>query len=277
MNTIVMHQSVDLDCITASWLILRFLPGWIDAEIQFIPAGTTLNNKGPDVDSHIIHIDTGFGKFDHHQTNEFTTATKLVLKHLLANNYIEKKLIQALERLVETVNEIDHFKEVYYPNPDHDRYDFMLHQIIEGLKSPLKQDLKILETGLILIDAIFQIFRNKVKAEDAIKKGFIFHTYYGKSIIMETQNEEAMKLALKQGFGLTCRKDPVKGSIRIKSHPDPKNDLTPVYQEIKKIDKSGTWFLHVSKHILINASSKNPNFIPSQLTSQKLIEILKKI
>lgn len=277
MHIIVTHRSVDIDCITACWLIKRYLPDWKEAEIKFVDAGSTYKQLPPDSDKNIIHVDTGFGKFDHHQTAEFTTATKKVFEFLLKNNNIENKLIPALTRMVDIVNELDHFQEVNYPDPTNDRYDFMLQQIIEGLKGALGKDEKIMDTSIYLLDAIFQIFRNKVKAEETIKKGFVFHSKYGKCIVMESPNEEAMKLALKSGFCLVARKDPIKGNIRIKTLPGKKYDLTPINEQIKKFDKKGTWFMHVSKNMLLNSSSKNPHFFPSPLSSQKLIEIIKKI
>lgn len=277
MHIIVTHRSVDIDCITACWLIKRFLPDWKEADVEFVNAGSTKNSLPADSDKNIIHVDTGFGQFDHHQKNDFTTATKKTFEYLAKNNHINQKYYYSLEKMIAVVNDLDHFKEVHYPDPANDRYDFMLHQIIEGLKGVLGKDKEIMETGFILLDAIFQIFRNKVKAEEAIKKGFVFHSKYGKSIIMETQNEEAMKLALKNGFTLVLRKDPIRGHVRIKTFPDKKYDLTIIYETILKVDKKGTWFLHVNKHMLLNSSSKNPNFIPSPLTSKKLIEIIKNI
>lgn len=277
MKIIVTHRSVDLDCITACWLIKRFLPGWIEAEIEYIDAGSTKDNKSPDSSDSIIHVDTGFGKFDHHQVNDYSSASGLVLKYLSVNNHILTKSEKPLERLVDMVTKLDHFDEVNFPDANLDRYDFMIHQIIEGLKGVLGKDNKITETGFILLDAIFQIFKNKVKAEEAIKKGFVFHSRFGKSLMMESQNEEAMKLALKSGYCLAARKDPVRGNIRIKTLPGEKFDLTPVYEKIKLLDKKGTWFFHISRNMLLNSSSKNPNFIPSSLSTKKLIEIIKNI
>lgn len=277
MNIIVTHQSIDLDAITACWLVKNFLPGWSEATITFVPAGSTLDQKPPDTDSNIIHVDTGLGKFDHHQTNDYTSASKRVYEYLLEKGNITSKLQKPLEKLVTVVNETDHFAEVFYPEPSSDRYDFLLSQIIEGLKSPLKKDEKIMETGLILLDAVFQVFKNKVRGKEAIKNGFVFRSKWGKTLAMESKNEEAVKLALKMGFHLVVKKDPDRGNVRIKTQPDKKLDLTPFYKAILKNDKKGTWFLHVSKNMLLNSSSKNPHFVPTSLSLQKLIEIIKGI
>lgn len=277
MKTLVTHQSVDLDAITACWLIKRFLTDWDEAELKFVPAGSTLDSIPPDAKPSIIHVDTGMGKFDHHQLDEYTSASKRILEYLLKKDLISLKHKKPLEKLVTIVNECDHFGEVYYPEAPSDRYDFLLSQIIEGLKAPLHDDKKITEIGFILLDAVFQILKNKVKAEETIEKGFVFHSKWGKSLAIESKNEEAVKLALKLGFKFVVKKDPDRGNARIKTLPDTKLDLTPLYTQIKKYDKKGTWFLHVSKNMLLNSSSKNPNFIPTSLTLQRLIEIIKKL
>ena len=44
MKVVVTHSSPDLDAITSVWLIKRFLPGWEDANIQFVPAGERIGN-----------------------------------------------------------------------------------------------------------------------------------------------------------------------------------------------------------------------------------------
>lgn len=277
MKTIVTHLSPDLDSITSCWLIKYFLPGWKEAEIKFVPAGSTLENKPPDGNPDIIHLDTGMGKFDHHQKNDYTSATKLVFEFLSEKKDFNLKVKKPLERIINFVNDIDHFAEVDFPSPTSDVYDFSLHQIIEGLKPTLGNDQKLMEVGFTMLNAILQIFRNKVRAEVDIKHGFVFHSSFGRSIVMETKNEEATKLALKMGFNLVGRKDPLRGNIRIKTRPDKCLDLSPLYKQILKVDKKGTWFFHISKNMLLNASSKNPNFIPSSISTQQLIEIIKKI
>ncbi|MFN4213065.1 MAG: chromate resistance protein ChrB domain-containing protein, partial [Microgenomates group bacterium] len=129
MKYIVTHLSADLDSITSCWLIKRFLPGWKKAKIILVPAGSTLNNKPADDNPEVIHVDTGLGRFDHHQTDEFTCATKKVFEYLQEKKYLKKNQIKPLERIVEFVNLIDHFQEVYFPQAENDRYDFSLHQI----------------------------------------------------------------------------------------------------------------------------------------------------
>ena len=116
MKTIVTHLSPDLDAIASVWLIKKYLPDWNGAQIKFVPSGTTLDDQLPDSDKNIIHVDTGLGKFDHHQTNDYTSATKLVYKYLVGRDFVEEKEIKPLEKIVEYVNSTDHFAEVFIPS-----------------------------------------------------------------------------------------------------------------------------------------------------------------
>jgi len=187
MKTIVAHLSPDLDAITSCWLVKRFMPDWKNAQIKFVPAGTTLDNKSPDENPEIIHVDTGGGRFDHHQTNNHTSATKLVFEFLLNNKLIRSRDEKALQRIIDFVTDIDHFSEVYFPEADSDRYDFILRQIIDGLKSVLKDDLKLTEHVFPLLDAVLIVFKNKISAEKDLEKGLTFHSYLGKSESMDCQ------------------------------------------------------------------------------------------
>ncbi|MEK7597679.1 MAG: hypothetical protein AAB441_03485 [Patescibacteria group bacterium] len=277
MKTIVTHLSPDLDAIASCWLIKKYLTDWDSAEIKLVPAGTTLNDELPDDNNNIIHVDTGMGKFDHHQTNDYTSAAKLVYKYLIGRDLIEEREIRALEKIVEYVNSTDHFAEVFYSEPDADRYDFMIRQLVDGLKVISREEAKLTEIIFQLLEAVLIVFKNKVSAEEEIKNGYVFKSYLGRSIAIESKNEEAVKLALKKGFALVIRRHPEVGFTRIKTLPDKKFSLKKIYENILKIDKKGSWFFHISGHMLLNGSSGNPKLIPTSLSLNKIIEIVKGI
>lgn len=277
MKTIVIHPSVDLDCITASWLVKRFFPDWNEADIEFIPYQGTWNNIAVDSQPDVLYLDVGMGKFDHHQRSEYTSATKLVFEHALSNGYIEGKSQDALNRLVTLVNEIDHFAEWNYPDASSDKWDLALFQIVGGLKQKGYEDRNILSVIHTCLDGVLQLMKNKIKAEEEIKKGYVFHSKWGKTLAMNTGNDEAMRLAQKTGYSMVITKNPDDGNIRIKTVPLPTHDLTPLHKKIMEKDTKGSWYLHISCHMLLNGSKKKPGYIPSPLTLQQLIEIIKSL
>lgn len=277
MKTIVTHLRPDLDAAGSSWLIYTYLPGWSNAEFQFVGAGSTLDNLPPDDNENVIHVDTGLGKFDHHQFQAKLSATKVVYDYLFKENHIPERDKEALERVVDYVTTIDNFGEIYYNNPNDDLYQFLLHELIEGHKAKVANDTELIRYAFTSLDAALQILKNKARAEKEIKEGFVFECKFGKSLALETKNEEATKIALKQGYKLVIRKDPDKGHARYKTPPERQYDLSAVYEVVKKKDKKGTWFLHASKNMLLNGSSKNPHTVATELSLPQLIEIVKKI
>lgn len=50
---------------------MRF-DGASDAELDFVPAGSTWHDPAPDANPQIIHVDTGGGRYDHHQRKSRT-------------------------------------------------------------------------------------------------------------------------------------------------------------------------------------------------------------
>ena len=277
IKTLVTHISPDLDAITSMWLIVRNLHGWEHPQIFFVPAGQTLNNEHPDDNPDIIHVDTGMGKFDHHQLKKRTSAARRVLDYVKEHGQIRKTNEEPLERLVDVVTLYDNFGEANFPDPTNDIYNFSINEIISGLKVVLEDDHEAVEHTFIMLDALLLSIKNKMSAEEEMKKGITIRTKWGKSLIVETSNDEVLKQGLKSGYTFIARKDPNRGIIRIKTLPDKDYDLTPLYEAILKQDKKGTWFLHSSKNMLLNGSSKNENSVASPLTAAKLIEIIKSV
>jgi hypothetical protein len=97
----------------------------------------------------------------------------------------------------------------------------------------------------------------------------------------ETLNDTVLKLAQKMGYVVVVRKDPRKGYVRIKALPEDGKkkgvDLTLAYEQLRKIDPDATWFLHISKKMLLNGTPKNPKMKPSKLNVRDIIKVLERI
>ena len=272
MKTIVTHIGTDLDAITYIWLVKMYFPGWEEANVAFVPAGKTLNNTPPDDNPDVIHVDTGFGKYDHHQSDADTCAAQLVYAEVQKT----KSEDQAMTRMLSVVNEVDHFREVFYPNPTADFWDFSLVAAIDGWRLLFSDNpIKIVSLGMDNLDALYKTFQNKVWAEKEMKeKSVLFETKWGKAFGIETTNDEVVHLGQKMGFAVVIRRDPKKGYMRIKSLPKDEIDLTQVYNTLKEKDQKATWFLHASRHMILNGSAKNPDMKPTILTLQQIIDVL---
>ncbi len=45
MKIIVTHMSPDWDAITSVWLLKKYLSGWQEADVRFVPAGQKFKNR----------------------------------------------------------------------------------------------------------------------------------------------------------------------------------------------------------------------------------------
>ena len=283
---IVTHHAPDLDAITSTWLLKRFhAQKFADAHVGFVNPGEKISLEEAEelgCQLHeITYVDTGFGEFDHHQPDramQRVCATSLVYDHL-CEVYPDKKDDKALQSIVEMANTIDHFEEVLWPEPDAERYLFMIHELIRGheFTDPHNDDSQM-HFGFQCLDNIYATLNQYHKAKDIIKnKGEEFEIRGGKAIVLITRNDDTIKVAQRMGYTLVARKDPKLGHIRIKVRPDSNITLHDLYEKIKEVDKEGTWFFHGGGKMLLNGSQKNHNQKPSQLNADQLVIILKEI
>ncbi len=318
MRIIVAHNSPDLDAIASVWLIKKFLQGWEEAEVRFVPAGERIRELKPQTSNlksaieeingdEVIHVDTGFGPLDHHDTDDTSiSAASLTWEFIKkaessrfeaeSSERVQDKM-GAIERMVEVVVDVDHFKEIFWDNPLASYHEFSVLGILDGLKiqKPNQDDFYI-DFIMQCLDAVLHNFENRIWAEREIKeKGVEFETRFGKGLGLETINDSVVKLAQKMGYSIVVRKDPRKGYVRVKARPSKRLgssklasnseekklnaeiDLTLVYEKMKKMDPSATWFLHISKKMLLNGSVKNPKMRATRLSLNDIIEVLRAI
>lgn len=285
MKVIVTHHSPDLDAITSIWLIKRFLPGWEEAKVKFVPAGERLAISSQKLEvieknggDEVIHVDTGLGPLDHHQTADNNVSAASLTFDFVKEKINGSEKQQAIERIVRVVVDADHFKEALWPEPMADYHEFSLLGIVEGLRNqfPRRERFHV-EFIIKCLNAILHHFENRIWAEKEIKKGIKFKLGKEVGIAFETINDTVLPLAQKSGFSIVLRKDPRKGYVRIKVRPDRNFDLTPVYKKLRQLDPQASWFLHISKKMLLNGTTKNPTMRPTKLTLQEIMKVLEKI
>lgn len=283
---IVTHHSPDLDAVTSVWLLKRFdSQNFADAQLAFVNPGESLSENeavalGFEANE-ITHVDTGMGEFDHHQpnqTDQTICAASLVYDYLI-KIHPELKNDEALKIIVEFVTEIDHFKEIFWPNANDTKYNFMIHELIKGMEAfdPHNDDSQ-LHFGMTCLDCAYANLTQHVKAEQIIsKKGVVFKIKAGTAMSLDTRNDATIKMAQKMGHVLVVRKDTNQGNIRIKARPDADINLKALYEKIKQVDDAGTWFYHPSGKMLINGSRKHHNQTPSPLTLHQVEAMIKEI
>lgn len=283
---IVTHHAPDLDAVTATWLLKRFhAQEFADAKIAFVSAGQKMNlHEAEEYGSQlheITYVDTGFGEFDHHQPNramQKICAATLVFDHVCT---LHPELVEdrALQAIVQLANDVDHFGEVHWPEPASDRYLFMIQNLIRGHEytDPHNDDSQM-HFGFQCLDNAYAALTQHFKAIEIIKtKGREIILKEGKALVLLTRNDDTIKVAQKEGYMLVARKDPKLGHIRIKVRPDAPFNLDALNARIAEVDKKGTWFYHGSGKMLLNGSAKNNQQMPSPLTFEQLIVLIREI
>lgn len=261
-TTIVGHLAPDLDCITAIWLIVRFWPAE-DADILFVPAGTTLNNQPPDSDPQILHVDTGMGRFDHHH---------IVSTDICAAELIRQELIPddpAIQRMIRQVCQIDHAIA-----PANEHGFFNINALIAGynLLFPNRPH-HVAYAMFPNIDAWYEHEARQFRFEQAFARRLEFETPWGLGIAMESKDGASSKLAYGHGAVLYAYRDGHGWmGIAAKSHSNV--DLSFVYYDLQIIDQGADWYLHPNKRLLLCGSAKSPPRTPSRLTLDELVRVI---
>lgn len=284
IKLLVTHQNPDPDAVAACWLFIKYGGrNFEGAQLYFVPSGTEVSDEVLEAKGirreETIHVDTGMGPFDHHQPgNQVRDSATLKVYEYLTLKQPDLKQDEGLRRVVQFINDNDHFAACWWPEADNDRYVFMLEDILKGLRQARGfNDRELTEFAMICLDAILSSMKQKVSAEKEMSEGREFESPWGKALAIENNNDEVIKLAQKRGYSLVVRKEADKGHLRIKAVPERGIDLTPVYEAIKSADQTGTWFFHPSKTMLINGSRHNSTHVASPLTLDEVVEIIKSI
>lgn len=285
MPLLVTHKAPDLDAIASVWLLTRFdAQHFAGSRIAFVPAGQTITDEAAArlgyLPTQVTHVDTGMGKFDHHQqarAGREYSAAKLIYDYLL-EIHPDLKHDEALKLMVDHFLDVDHFGEAFWPDANHPRYQFMLHHLLTGMDSTqLDSDNNQVDLGCRLLDFVYASMKHFVTSQQKLTEGETFDLKTGgKGFALLTNNDEVIATAQKAGYQLAIVKSEKTGHIRIKARPDAPFDLKPVYDEILQKDPIGTWYYHLSGKMLLNGSKKNSQQVASPLSLAEVVAIVRK-
>jgi len=229
----------------------------------------------------VTHVDTGKGEFDHHvpeRAGPQYSATSLVYDYLV-RIHPEYQADAALREMVAIVTEIDHFGEVFWPDANNPRYEFMLHQIIDAMDAtPTNDDSYQVELGHRLLDFVYASMKRHLLATQRLGEGVAFDLKTGgQGFAILTGNEEVLSVAQKAGYLLVIKKDRNTGHIRIKARPDAPFDLAGVRDLVLAEDQVGTWYYHPSGKMFLNGSKKSGVHVASPLTLEQIVALVRQV
>jgi hypothetical protein len=258
---IVGHLSPDLDCLCAIWILRRW-GNFADATLRFVPSGQTLDNLPADSNPAIAHVDTGHGRFDHHGAADHSlSATELVRRAVAPDEPV-------LQRLARSVTLLDHALASGGTAPD-------ICDLIEGYNLLYPQSPEAVALAMIAsFDAWYAYEAKQLRLEDAFAQRVEFETPWGLGIAMESDDGGSSRLAFGAGAVLYAYRDG-RGNMGIAARSRAPVNLTPILRELKRIDGKADWFLHPSKRLLLCGTPKAPPRVPSRLTLDELVGVLR--
>ena len=260
--TIVGHLAPDLDCLTAIWMLLR-CEQHANAEIEFVSAGSTWQGQPVDTNPLVIHVDTGGGRYDHHQRNAPNLCSAELVRRAVAPYY------RAIERMVRQVCLIDNARA-----PAGEMGFFNINALITGynLLFPTRPH-HVAYAMLPNLDAWYEHEARQLRLEQAFARRIEFDTRWGLGIAMESEDGGSSRLAYGRGAVLYAYRDN-HGWMGIAAQARSDVDLTLVYHDLQAIDREADWFLHPNHRLLLCGSAKAPPRIPSQLSLPELVRVI---
>ncbi len=258
---IIGHLNPDIDCLCAIWILRR----WHNLEhaaLQFVPSGQTFNGAPVDSDLNIIHVDTGHGRFDHHQVVDHTlSATELVRRTVAPDDLVLRRIAQAVTRL-------DHALAEGGTAPN-------ICDLIGGFNALYPEAPTLVAQSMFVnFDAWYANEAKQMRLEQAFAERIEFDTPWGFGIAMESDDGGSSRLAYSAGAVLYAYRDG-KGNMGIAARSRAQVDLTQVLRDLRRIDPQADWFLHASKRMLLCGTPKSPPRTPSQLSLQELVGVLR--
>jgi hypothetical protein len=262
-SIIVGHLAPDLDCLIAIWILVRFGEA-SDAAFQFVPAGQTLDDRPPDSDPTIVHVDTGGGCFDHHQhADPLLSASELVRRAVAPGD-------RPLQRLVEQVTRLDNAtcrgKQSIF---------FNINDLIDGYNAlfPNKPH-HVAQAMLPNFDAWYEHEMRELRLEQAFARRLEFYTCWGLGIAMQSNDGASSRLAYRHGAVLYVYRNG-SGYMGIAAQSRSDVDLQPVYTDLKRLDPDADWYLHPNHRLLLCGTAKAPPRQKSRLSLEELVEIIR--
>lgn len=243
------------------WLLRRW-GGMEAAALRFVPSGQTLDGLPADSDPRVIHVDTGRGRFDHHTVNDPTlSATELVRRAVRPSD-------QILERIALAVTRIDHAQATAGTAPNIldliDGYNLIHADAPEAVAHAMFSN----------FDAWYAQEAKQLRLEAAFAERIEFDTPWGFGIAMESDDGGSSRLAYSAGAVLYAYRDG-KGNMGIAARSRSSVDLTQVLNDLRRIDPGADWYLHPSKRLLLCGTPKSPPRVPSKLSLDELIGVLR--
>lgn len=272
MKKLITHINPHLDDIAAIWLIKKFIPGFADAEINFISA-----NEGKDglkETEDLLYIGVGLGKYDEHKdATKNESAMSLVWIDIKSRNLNTKEKYEnlAIDEMVSWNTLIDTAKM-----PLGEFHSFEVEAFIRSKEGTKEDSLKTIDLGIEILNRILPVLVKKYKSLDTWKERVEFSSKWGKTVAVDSEDFDR-DIADKNKVELLLKRNPKSGFVGFTSPGISNTDLTEIYEKLKSLDPEAEWFLHQGKKMVLCGADSAPNAKKTKLNFSELIDVIKSL
>lgn len=273
--TIVTHRRPHLDEVCALWIIQKYWPNFGDADIVFIntgPDGGDVWNEIP-ADTHplVIYVGVGRGRFDEHKGDQGASAASLVWAETKRLFNPRKGESLAIDRLVDYARREDLAE---FMLEEHREYS--LPSILNGLFGTQNRDSQtVYEIGRKILDAILFELYKQISVERDWQGRVDFDTPWGLGAACVSDVPGIDRQAFRNGYVIVITHNTTNTYAGFRAKPGSAVDLTEAFMQIKQLEPDKPWFLHQSKKMLLCGGDIADQGSYSELTLDRLMEIVR--
>ncbi len=236
--------------------------GATNVALHFVPAGETLDGQVVDSDSAIIHVDTGGGRYDHHQRYSLDEcAAELVRRAIAPEN-------QVLAQLVNQVLLID------TASASATEQAFTVTSLIAGFNLLFPNSPSQVASAMLPnLDAWYEHESRLLRLADSFAARIEFDTPWGLGVAVESADGASSRMAYGLGAVLYVYRDG-NGWMGVVARSRSHVDLAELYAEVRRLDGDADWYLHPNRRLLLCGTAKAPARTPSRLSLDELVQII---
>lgn len=271
-KTLVTHLFPHLDDIAGFWLLVRFDPAFKNARLTFVPTSA----RGIRLRADEVGVGVGRGQYDEHKGDKKDSATSLVWKDLKRRKLLPSGLRgKAVQAMVDYVRRGDLGEFIGQPGNF-----FNLSSVFQTLAGlPGKNSAAATRIGLEVLDAVAVLYGERIKVEEAIRKGTHFKTKLGACVALATDAipGSVSSVIAEQGFALVVLQHPSKAYLHVRATPSSLFDLTTLAAEVRAAEPNKEWYFHHSKKMLLQGDLVAPTPVRTKFTLKSMTALIKSL
>ncbi len=271
-KTLVTHLFPHLDDIAGFWLLVRFDPAFKNARLKFVPTSA----RGIRLLAGEVGVGVGRGRYDEHKGDKKDSATSLVWKDLRRRKLLPSgRRGKAVQAMVDYVRRGDLGEFIGQPNNFFNLSS--IFQTIAGL--PGKNSASATRSGLEVLDAVVVLYEERIKVEEAVRKGKRFGTQHGACVALATDAipGSVSSVVAEQGFALVILQHPSKAYLHVRATPSSSFDLTLLANKVRANEPEKEWYFHHSKKMLLQGDLVAPTTKRTSYTLKTMAALIKKM